>query len=233
MIAQVGAVLNPVLRRPPRPIPTDADNTEAIKRGIDGLTKAAAEQPGPGADASLRLAAALSKLAAADQEVRNRAEAVFIVPLKNKLEDIRNLMQARQISIDNLPPELVRDWRSKDGHIRVEAVPKGDPDDNENIRAFAKAVLAVEPNAIGGPISILEAGNTILRAFLQAGACALWSITILLWCALRRFGDVLLTLIPLILAGVFTPEICVLIGPPLNFANIIALPLLLRVGAAF
>src|SRR5258708_38412022 len=139
MIAQAAAVLNPVLRAPPRPVPTDADNTEALKRGIDGLTKAAAEQPGPGADASLRLPAALSKLAAADQEGRNRAEAVFIVPLKNKPEDIRNLMQARQASSDNLPPELVRDWRSKDGHIRVEAVPKGDPDDNENIRAFARA----------------------------------------------------------------------------------------------
>ena len=233
MIAQAAAVLNPVLRAPPRPIPTDADNIEALKRGIDGLTKAAAEQPGPGADASLRLAAALSKLAAADQEVRKRAEAVFIVPLKNKLEDIRNLLQARQVSIDNLPPELVLDWRSKDGNIRVEAVPKGDPDDNENIRTFARAVLAVEPNAIGGPISILESGNTIVRAFMQAGAWALGSITILLWCALRRFGDVLLTLIPLILAGVLTLEICVLIGLPLNFANIIALPLLLGVGVAF
>src|SRR5258707_11954990 len=180
MIAQVGAVLNPVLRRPPRPIPTDADNTEAIKRGIDGLTKAAAEQPGPGADASLRLAAALSKLAAADQEVRNRAEAVFIVPLKNKLEDIRNLMQARQVSIDNLPPELVRDWRSKDGHIRVEAVPKGDPDDNENIRAFARAVLAGQPHGVGGPDSILKSGKIIVGAFIQAGTGALGASTNLL-----------------------------------------------------
>jgi predicted RND superfamily exporter protein len=68
---------------------------------------------------------------------------------------------------------------------------------------------------------------------MQAGAWALGSITILLWCALRRFGDVLLTLVPLILAGVLTLEICVLIGLPLNFANIIALPLLLGIGVAF
>jgi predicted RND superfamily exporter protein len=44
---------------------------------------------------------------------------------------------------------------------------------------------------------------------------------------------VLLTLVPLLLAGVVTLEICVLIGMPLNFANIIALPLLLGVGVAF
>ena len=50
---------------------------------------------------------------------------------------------------------------------------------------------------------------------------------------MRRFGDVLLTLVPLLLAGVVTLEICVLIDMPLNFANIIALPLLLGVGVAF
>jgi len=55
----------------------------------------------------------------------------------------------------------------------------------------------------------------------------------LLWIVLRRFGDVLLTLVPLLLAGVVTLEITVLIGMPLNFANIIALPLLLGVGVAF
>ncbi len=43
----------------------------------------------------------------------------------------------------------------------------------------------------------------------------------------------LLTLVPLLLACVVTLEICVLVDLPLNFANIIALPLLLGVGVAF
>ena len=50
---------------------------------------------------------------------------------------------------------------------------------------------------------------------------------------LRRFGDVLLTLIPLLLAGVVTMELMVILGMKLNFANIIALPLLLGLGVAF
>jgi hypothetical protein len=44
---------------------------------------------------------------------------------------------------------------------------------------------------------------------------------------------VLLTLVPLLLAGAVTLEICVLSGLALNFANIVALPLLLGVGVAF
>jgi uncharacterized protein len=58
-------------------------------------------------------------------------------------------------------------------------------------------------------------------------------ITLILFVALRRWIDVALTLVPLLVAIVVTLEICVLVGLPLNFANIIALPLLLGVGVAF
>jgi hopanoid biosynthesis associated RND transporter like protein HpnN len=234
LIAQGAAVLNPVLRVPPRPTPTDADNVESLKRAIAGLTQAAsADVDGPGTDAAQRLAATLSRLVEGDEVLRRRAQAVFIVPVKADLDDIRHFLMAQPVTLENLPPAITSQWRTADGRVRVEVLPKGDPDDNENLRAFARAVLAAEPDASGGPISILESGNTIVRAFIEAGAWALGSIAILLWITLRRFGDVLLTLIPLMLAGVVTLEICVLIGMPLNFANIIALPLLLGIGVAF
>ena len=43
----------------------------------------------------------------------------------------------------------------------------------------------------------------------------------------------LLTLAPLLLSGFVTLGICVAIGLPLNFENIIALPLLFGIGVAF
>ena len=172
----------------------------------------------------------MTKLAMADPALRQRLGVAFTVPLKLDLDDMRDLLKAMPITLDNLPEEITRSWRASDGRIRVEVTPSGGPDDNEN---FARAVLALEPTATGGPISILESGRTVVTAFLQAGGWALASISILLWITLRRFGDVLLTLVPLVLAGVVTLEICVLIRMPLNFANIIALPLLLGIGVAF
>jgi len=71
------------------------------------------------------------------------------------------------------------------------------------------------------------------RNILVIGVFALVAIAILLFITLRRVVDVLLTLVPLLLAGAVTLEICVLDGLALNFANIIALPLLLGVGVAF
>ncbi|MEO0394093.1 MAG: MMPL family transporter, partial [Pseudomonadota bacterium] len=46
----------------------------------------------------------------------------------------------------------------------------------------------------------------------------------------RRIADVLLSLLPLVLAASMTIAIAVLIGKPFNFANVIALPLLFALG---
>jgi len=233
-IAQGAKVLNPALN--PDQIdapPTDQENIEALKGAADSLRKTAGDAKGPGADASRRLADDLTKLAGSNEATRNKMQSVFVDPLKIMIEQLKLLLQAQPVSLKTLPPDLVRSWQTPAGITRVEALPKGDPDDNDTLRTFAAAVLAAEPTAIGGPVSILKSGETVVKAFIHAGFWALLSISLLLWLALRRITDVLLTLVPLLVAGAVTLEICVLIGLPLNFANIVALPLLLGVGVAF
>jgi hopanoid biosynthesis associated RND transporter like protein HpnN len=234
LIAQGAKVLNPALN--PDSVdaaPSDEENVEALKSSAENLRKTAGDAKGPGAVASRRLADALTKLADSNEATRNNTQAIFVTPLKVELDQLKNLLQAQPVSLKNLPASLTDSWKTKDGLMRVEALPRGDPNDNETLRKFAGAVLDAEPNAIGGPVSILKSGETVVRAFIQAGICALIVISLLLWLALRRITDVLLTLVPLLVAGAVTLEICVLIGLPLNFANIVALPLLLGVGVAF
>ncbi|MGY3453624.1 hopanoid transporter HpnN [Bradyrhizobium sp. USDA 4353] len=234
LIAQGAKVLGPALN--PDQIdaaPTDKENIDALNSTVDNLRRTAGDGKGPGAVASRRLADALAKLAGATEAVRNKAQDVFVEPWKITLTQLGAALQAQPVTLANLPPELVSQWKSKDGLIRVEAQPKGDPNDNDNLRRFANAVLSAEPNAIGGPVSILKSGDTIVKAFIHAGIYSLVVISLLLWVTLRRFSDVLMTLVPLLVAGAVTLEICVLIKLPLNFANIVALPLLLGIGVAF
>jgi hopanoid biosynthesis associated RND transporter like protein HpnN len=234
LIGQGAKVLNPALN--PDSIdaaPSDAENIDALKGSAGNLRKVAGDAKGPGAVASRRLADALSKLADSNQASRDKTQAIFVSPLKIMLDQIKNSLQAQPLSLKTLPADLVNSWKTKDGLIRVEALPRGDPNDNDTLRKFAAAVLTAEPNAIGGPVSILKSGETVVKAFIHAGITALIVIGLLLWLALRRITDVLLTLVPLLVAGAVTLEICVLIGLPLNFANIVALPLLLGVGVAF
>jgi len=234
LIAQGARVLGPALN--PESIdepPTDQENVDSLKSSVNALRNTGGDGEGPGAVASRRLADALEKLANSDEATRNKAQAIFVDPLKIVLEQLKNFLQAKPVTLDNLPPVIVNSWKAKDGLMRVEALPKGDPNDNNNLRRFASAVLAAEPAAIGGPVSILKSGDTVVAAFVHAGIYALVVIGLLLWITLRRITDVLLTLVPLLVAGAVTMEICVLIKLPLNFANIVALPLLLGIGVAF
>jgi uncharacterized protein len=234
LIADAAKILLPALNpTAPSPPPTDAQNVGMMGSTIDALNRLAGDGNSSGAVAARRLAAAMAALAKADPAVRQHAQDVLVQPLRIALDDLRNLLNAHEVTRANLPPDLVSQWVTPDGQARIEVAPKGDSNNNEVLQNFARAVLAVAPNATEGPISILEARRAVVFAFIEAGACALLSIGILLWITLRRFGDVMLTLVPLLLACVVTLEICVLIDLPLNFANIIALPLLLGVGVAF
>lgn len=230
MDEQIGFLLR---EQEPRGAPSDAENVAALNASADQLSQMASKAQGPGADAAKRLAGELSRLAKADKALRDKAQEAFVLPLQISLGGLRRFLSAQEVSRNNLPQDIKRQWISADGKSRVEVFPSGDANDTEVLRNFARAVQAVYPEAVGGPVSILESGRTVVEAFIHAGFYALFSIAILLWIVLKRFTDVLMTLVPLVLAGVVTLEICVLIGMPLNFANIISLPLLLGVGVAF
>jgi uncharacterized protein len=214
-------------------VPSDQDTVQALSSGADELSKAAGDKQGPGPDAARRLSGLMSQLANGDASARQRIAAVFVEPLRFTLDRLRAALQPQHVSEDTIPPEIAREWVAPDGRARIEMLPKGDPNDTETIRNFVQAVMAVEPNATGPAVELFEAGNTVVHAFIQAGIFALSAIAVLLLVTLRRIVDVLLTLVPLIVAGAVTLELCVVFDLPLNFANIIALPLLLGVGVAF
>ena len=213
--------------------PTDAQNRQALAATARSLRAAAGDKRTGGSEAASQLADLLDRLAISEKTFRDRATNALVPGLKTLLSQVRTSLTAEPISVDKLPIDLVSDWIGTDGRARIQVFPKGDANDNATLRHFTQAVLAVAPDATGAPISIQESSSTIVRAFQQAGVWAFLSITALLILVVRRIRDVLLTLIPLFFAGLLTLGTCVVIGQPINFANIIALPLLFGIGVAF
>ena len=87
LIEKAAKVLMPVIN--PESVdaaPSDAENIEALKSSVDSLRKTAGDGKGPGAVASRRLADALQKLADGDQATRDKAQNVFVAPLKTTLD---------------------------------------------------------------------------------------------------------------------------------------------------
>lgn len=212
---------------------TDADLVRQLRQTAQDLRVAGAPPDRPAADAARRLAAVLDQLAGGQASGRTVAGAAVTEPLVALLRQVTSLLQAGPVTRETLPPELVADWMTPDGQARVLVLPRGDTNDNAQLRQFSAAVRAIAPTATGTPIIIQQAGDSIVLAFLQAAALSAISIAVLLGIALRRAGDVLLAMLPMLLSGLLTLGTCVLLDEPLNFANIIALPLLLGMGVAF
>jgi uncharacterized protein len=234
IVDQAAQLLNPVLDANRRAVPpSDAEDIAAMGRAAQTLASAAASATGKGADDARRLAELIEQLASAPPKTREEARKALLPSLETTLDLLRASLNAQKVTLSSIPSSLARNWVAPDGAARIEAAPSGDPNNNANLVLFSQAVQTIAPNATGEPIVIQESGRTVIRAFAEAGAWALLSISVLLFIVLRRITDVLLTLVPLALAALVTLEITASIGMPVNFANIIALPILLGVGVAF
>lgn len=225
----LGPALNPGRKPPP---PTDTDNVKAIKEAAAAL-KGVSDGDAKGAREAGQLSATLDKLAAAPVATREAASVALTTDLKTLLTRLGGLLSPEKITLANLPPQLKAEWIAADGRTRIEVYPKGDSNDDQVLRHFAKEVQTVDPHATGAPVATTESSYTILGAFIQAGITAFVLIFIILSVALRKPWDVAMTLGPLVLATIWTLMALYVIGMPLNFANIIALPLMLAVGVAF
>lgn len=215
------------------PAPSDAQNVAALRATAAQLERVAAGQPGEAADHARALAITLNDVARAGSTVRARASEVLVVPLTVMLNQARAVLQAEEVTRETLPPEILGDWLAKDGRARVQIFPKGDSNDNRVLARFTDAVRQVAPTATGLPVATQEAAKTVAWAFVQAGILALVLVSLLLFAVLRDVKEVAFTLAPVVLSGFLTLGSCVIIGQPINFANIIAFPLLFGVGVAF
>lgn len=232
VIGDTASLLDPTLNPiDAAPTPTDAETVASLTGTARSLRDAAAGHR-DGATA-LRLATALEKLAAGPPDKRIAATKMLIDPLMVMLGQTRASLLAQPVAMNDLPNDLVRDWVTDDGRARIQVFPKGDSNENATLKRFAQAIQAMAPQASGPPISVIEAGNIISGAFVQAGILALVAISVLLLLVLRSITEVAATLAPIVLSGFLTLGTCVLIQLPINFANIIAFPLLFGVGVAF
>ncbi len=150
-----------------------------------------------------------------------------------QLDRLRQGLDAKPVTAADLPAYLVRDWQTTDGRARIQVLPKPAARGSAGLHEFVAQVSSVTPDAGGSAAGIVATSVTIITAFRDAALGAIIAIAIILFIVLRRVLDVALVMAPLLLAALMTVVVAVLLPMPLNFANIIALPLLLGVGVSF
>ena len=225
----VDLTLNPLEISPP---PSDAEIIDSLHRAAAKLRQVSTDDAALRADFA-RLATGFDTLATGGAAARARAEQLLLPGFVTTLEQIRNWLHPQPVSIETLPREIVRQWLTSDGRARVSVLPRGDSNDDAVLRRFVAAGLRIAPDATGTAMYLRAYGQAVVNAFIEAGVLSFVVICGLLLIALRRLRDVAITMAPIVLTGLLTLGTCVLISQPLNFANIIALPLLFGIGVAF
>jgi predicted RND superfamily exporter protein len=197
----------------------------------DAILKAKPELPP--ASPLLSIADALNDLLAQNDGQIMAMNAAITRFLPAELARLNDSLAAKPITQANLPPEIARNWFLPDGQVRVEALPTAAAQHTKGLRKFAKAVLSVAPNAGGPAISTIATAQTILDSFREAALLAALAIAIILFVVFRNFRDTFLVLSTLALSSLLTALFAKVDGLQINYANIIALPLLLGVGVSF
>ena len=232
MIADAASILGPTLAVTPRPAPDAAALRAGLARALPDMQAAARTMP-PQAPFALvtldmqRLAAATdAKLLAADQAMTRFLPA--------QLHMLHTVLGAGPVTLADIPPDIVGQWITPDGRAKLQVLPtRAAAKDSAGLHRFVAQVVAAAPEASGAAVAIVRSADTIVDAFRLAAIGAMAAITIILLVALRRLLDTALVVAPLVLSSLLTMLAAVLLPLPFNFANIIALPLLLGVGVSF
>ncbi|PXV60354.1 hypothetical protein SAMN04487785_10275 [Dyella jiangningensis] len=211
--------------------PTADDIRSAARDTSEGIASVADKLP---AQSPLRrigkALAALSHGTDAQVATANDALTKFLPYTLNQLADS---LSATPITMQNLPDDLRRDWFAPDGRVRIQVTPTTKAQSTAGLRDFVGAVQKMAPDAAGSAVDTIKAADTILIAFREAAIYATAAIAIVLILVLRRARDAGLVLATLLMSALLTALLARLFGIAINFANIIALPLLLGVGVSF
>lgn len=236
IVQNMALFLFPVFRvGKPLPPPDTAARlaaTQTFRAKLDDLAKSprAGELAGP----ARHLSESLGKLieARGDSGLID-LENSLLATLPSRLKQLRESLEPEKVTLDNLPADLRAREITRDGRALVTVVPAGDMGVNANLRRFVTAVEHVAPDATDNPVVLLAAGDAVVRSFEEAAVYSAAGIVILLLLVMRSVVDTIFVLTPLALAAVLTVAFTVIAGLQFNFANIIALPLLLCLGVGY
>ncbi len=159
-----------------------------------------------------------------------RLETALVGSLPGRLASLRAALDAEPVELAGLPDDLRSRWIGVSGQRRLEVLPRESLETTDQLQRFIDEVRTVASDVTGAPVSELETGRVAVGSFRTALAWALVAVSVLLLLLLRSATGASLVVGPLIVAGLWTAAAMVAFGWRFNFANVIALPLLLGVG---
>jgi len=231
LIEDLGWLLGPaIIESDWQPDPVALEALAESARTLAGALNRADPAAGLLADALVELAGDLETESATGLAARvNHALVGGLEPTLGRMS--RGLRAQQPVTRADLPGWFAKQWRGRDGTQLIQVFPAVDVLQPGAQDRFAAAVQELAGgNATGGPVIQQAAGVAITRAFRQALIWAVVGIALVLLITLRRVRDAAMVMAPLALGSAVTLALMAVLGLQFNFANVVALPLLLGVA---
>jgi predicted RND superfamily exporter protein len=167
---------------------------------------------------------------------RTRTEA-FLRALISEAHQGIGLMQgwreANPLTPADLPDTLRDRFVAPDGTLAAYAFPAKSVYDPANLEQLVTEVYSVSPDATGFPTTHLAFTKAVVDSFtrgtlLAAALCLLWLLLVL-----RNLRGFILASLPLVIGGGWMLGLMAISGLSYNYANIIALPLVIALAVDY
>jgi hopanoid biosynthesis associated RND transporter like protein HpnN len=232
LIADAAGLLGPTLSQPAVAAAVDPGALRAAVREAATRLEGVAGRL-PAGSPLTAIAGDLRGLGDAPDRVLIEADRAMVRFLPMQLDRLRVALQAASVTEADVPPDIRASWIAPDGRPRLQVTPKASVRGSAALHRFVAEVQAVAPHSAGSAVTIVRSADTVVTAFRVAAFNAAIAITVILLVVLRRWLNAAIVLASLLVSSLMTVAIVVTFHIALNFANIIALPLLLGVGISF
>ena len=149
------------------------------------------------------------------------------------LKEINLITKLKRFDYDNIPFFYKERYFSNNNIQRIEVYPKKNISNKNNLKEFVKKIESRFPNSIGMPIIQLEAGKIVIKSFIFAFFVSFIFLFIFSFIIFKNFFYSIFCILPLIFSSIFISLIMKIFNLNLNFANMIALPLLFSLGTSY
>ena len=148
---------------------------------------------------------------------------------------IDQALSPEPFSADDLPEFLRAQWISTKGAWLLQVFPTTDLQGRsilhpDRLGPFVNSIREVSPEVLGPPVQIYESSLLIVDSYIHAAVYAIMAIFILLLLDFRSVADSICSMVPVSVGFLGAFGLIGLIDVPLNFANIIVLPMIFGIG---
>ncbi len=164
-----------------------------------------------------------------DNSLLVKLENKMLKNLDGRLDALSYALAAEELELEDIPAEIHDRWLNNN-YYRIQITPRENLNDNIAMKNFVELIQSHDKQVIGSPVIKIEAGKAVVTAFRDAFSYALIAIALLLLFLIKIKTDAAIILVSVLIGAIFTCGFMLLFNMPLNFANIIGLPLLLGIG---